>query len=160
MPGDKKPSATVSLIDYSPDYAQDFKQLNEAWIKRYFVMEKGDYKALDHPDEYIIEPGGYIVMALLNNEVVGTCALIKMSDGGYELAKMAVDDKAQGYGIGLKICEYLINKARSLGAHRLYLESNTKLVPAINLYHKVGFVEIPIVGAGYDRVDIQMELIL
>jgi len=153
-------TSPVTLVEYTPEYAETFKALNEAWIRRYFVMEATDYKALDHPDDYIIKPGGFIVMALLNGEAVGTCALIKMSDGGYELAKMAVDDKAQGYGIGLAICEYLIAKARKLGAHRLYLESNTKLVPAINLYRKVGFVEVPIVGAGYDRVDIQMELIL
>lgn len=160
MSGDTLPPATVALIDYSPDNAPDFKRLNEAWIKRYFVMEKADYRTLNHPDEYVIAPGGYIVMAVLNNEVVGTCALIKMSDGGYELAKMAVDDRVQGYGIGLKLCEHLIHRARSQGAHRLYLESNRKLVPALNLYRKVGFQEIPIVGAGYDRVDIQMELIL
>ncbi len=160
MARDSDSSTTVSLFKYAPEHAQVFKALNEAWIRRYFVMETGDYKALDHPDDYIIKPGGHIVMASLNDEIVGTCALIKMSDGGYELAKMAVDDKAQGCGIGLALCEYLIDLARTNKATRLYLESNTKLVPAINLYRKVGFVEIPIVGPGYDRVDIQMELLL
>jgi N-acetylglutamate synthase-like GNAT family acetyltransferase len=60
-------------------------------------MEASDYKMLDHPEEYIINKGGHIVFALLN-EVVGTCALIKTSDEPliFELAKMAVSPKAQG----------------------------------------------------------------
>ena len=34
------------------------------------------------------------------------------------------------------------------------------LVPAINLYRKLGFSEVAIDSTGYDRVDIQMELAL
>ena len=153
-------SQDVTLVSYNPDYQADFKSLNESWIKQYFVMEESDYKALDNPDDYIISSGGYIVMAIMDDTVVGTCALIKMADGGFELAKMAVSESAQGYGIGNIIGEHMINKARELGANRLWLESNTKLVPAINLYRKLGFSEVAIDSTGYDRVDIQMELAL
>lgn len=150
----------VQLVPYTPDYQGAFKSLNEAWIRQYFVMETTDYKALDNPDDYIIRSGGYIVMAIMNDIVVGTCALIKMADGGYELAKMAVSESAQGFGIGYLIGHHMIDKARELGANRLYLESNTRLVPAINLYRKLGFIEVSLDSSGYDRVDIQMELAL
>jgi N-acetylglutamate synthase-like GNAT family acetyltransferase len=63
-------------------------------------MEETDYKSLDHPDEYILNKGGHILMALYNNEPVGACALIKMDNDMYELAKMAVSPKAKGKGIG------------------------------------------------------------
>ena len=62
----------VTLVSYNPDYQEDFKALNESWIKQYFVMEESDYKALDNPDDYIISPGGYIVMAIMDNNIVGT----------------------------------------------------------------------------------------
>ena len=99
-------------------------------------------------------------MALLDEKPIGTCALIAMADGGYELAKMAVDESLHGYGIGYLIGTHMIEKAAQLGAHRLYLESNTMLKPAINLYRKLGFVEVTNDVSGYDRVDIKMELSL
>ena len=63
-----------------------------------FVMEAGDYKLLDHPEEEILNKGGHIAFALLDGEVVGTCALVKTEDHPltFELSKMAVSPKTQG----------------------------------------------------------------
>jgi DNA-binding MarR family transcriptional regulator len=151
-------SRKVELVEFEPRYATAFRQLNEEWITTYFRMEESDYKALDHPMEYIIDGGGYIYMALYKGEPVGTCALIRMEDGGYELAKMAVSPKAQGLGIGYLLGQACIDKARSLGAYRVYLESNTMLKPAINLYHKLGFRKVAGPPSPYERSNIQMEI--
>jgi len=123
-------------------------------------MEEGDYKALDHPREYILDKGGHIFMALYKGEPVGTCSLIRMDDGSFELAKMGVSPKTQGLGIGYLLGRACIEKARALGARRVYLESNTRLKPAINLYHKLGFRKVAGPPSPYERCDIQMELIL
>ena len=151
----------VQVVAYTSQYQADFKQLNAEWIERFFRLEEADLKALDHPEEYIIQRGGHILLAQHQGRVVGTCALIKMDDDSYELAKMAVSPAAQGLGFGLLLGEAAIAKARSLGARRLYLESNTKLGPALSLYHKLGFRKT-IAGAPspYERADIQMELLL
>ncbi|WP_217604193.1 bifunctional helix-turn-helix transcriptional regulator/GNAT family N-acetyltransferase [Chitinophaga sp. GbtcB8] len=156
----QRESTEVQIIDYQPKHAAAFRKLNEEWITTYFKMEAADYKALDHPKEYILQKGGYILMAVYNDEPVGTCALIKMEDGGYELAKMAVSPEARGKNIGWLLGNAIIEKARSIGAHRLYLESNTILKPAINLYHKLGFKKITGPPSPYERANIQMELIL
>jgi len=156
----QRESMEVQIIDYQPKHAAAFRKLNEEWITTYFKMEAADYKALDHPKEYILQKGGYILMAVYNDEPVGTCALIKMEDGGYELAKMAVSPDARGKNIGWLLGNAIIEKARSIGAHRLYLESNTILKPAINLYHKLGFKKITGPPSPYERANIQMELIL
>jgi ribosomal protein S18 acetylase RimI-like enzyme len=50
--------------------------------------------------------------------------------------------------------------AHQAGVRRLLLVSNRRLLPAIRLYRKHGFVEVPVEQHGYDRVDIQMELTL
>ena len=147
------------MVPYSPEYRDDFKTLNEAWIRKYFKMEESDYKSLDHPQSTIIEPGGYIVMAIEDGVAVGTCALIKMADGGYELAKMAVTDSTQGKGVGGLIGQHLVEKGKEFGATRLFLESNTKLTPAINLYRKLGFKQITDKPSCYSRCNIQMELV-
>jgi DNA-binding MarR family transcriptional regulator/GNAT superfamily N-acetyltransferase len=132
---DQRIAADVQILPYAPEYQADFKRLNVEWIERYFKLEEADLKALDHPDTYIIERGGHILLAQYEGRMVGTCALIRMDDSTYELAKMAVSPTAHGLGIGERLGRAAIAKAKSLGANRLYLESNTKLVPAINLYH-------------------------
>ncbi len=123
-------------------------------------MEESDYKALDHPKEYILNKGGAILVALYDDEPVGVCALIKMKDPDYdfELAKMAVSPKAQGKNIGWLLAQAIIEKARSMGGKKLYLESNTILTPAINLYYKLGFKKISGRATPYERCNIQMEL--
>lgn len=150
----------VKIITYDPQYKKAFKALNEEWIKTFFTMEAGDYKLLDNPEEHIVNKGGHIVFALLDNEPVGTCALVKMSDEPlkFELSKMAVSPKAQGKKIGYHVGKALIDKARELNAESIFLETNSILVPAIKLYEKLGFKHIPVSGSAYDRCDTQMLL--
>jgi DNA-binding MarR family transcriptional regulator/N-acetylglutamate synthase-like GNAT family acetyltransferase len=158
---DGRIASDVQLLDYEPQYQADFKRLNVEWIERYFRLEAADLLVLDHPEEYILHRGGHIVLASYGGDIVGACALIKMDAQTYELAKMAVSPAAQGLGIGFRLSEALIAKARALGASRLYLESNTKLGPALNLYYKLGFVKtISGVPSPYERCNIQMELLL
>ncbi|WP_369769288.1 GNAT family N-acetyltransferase [Flavobacterium sp. WC2416] len=155
-------SKNVKIIEYSAEFQSAFKSLNEEWISTYFEMEEADYKALDNPNEYIINKGGKIVVALYNDEPLGVCALIKMNDNTYdfELAKMAVSPKAQGKNIGFLLGTAVINMAKELGASNIYLESNTILKPAIQLYQKLGFQKIVGHTTPYKRCNIQMELIL
>jgi GNAT superfamily N-acetyltransferase len=150
----------IQIIDYTSEYQLVFRALNVEWISTYFKMEEADYKALDNPDEYILNKGGHIFVALYQNEPLGVCALIKSNDPqyDYELAKMAVSPKAQGKNIGTLLGQAIINKAKSLGAATIYLESNTVLTPAINLYQKLGFQKIVGCQSAYERCNIQMEL--
>jgi GNAT superfamily N-acetyltransferase len=74
----------------------------------------------------------------------------------YELAKMAVSPKAQGLGIGYVLGMAVLEKARRMKAKNVYLESNTKLVPAISLYRKLGFIEVKGNATPYERCNIQM----
>ena len=148
----------VEIINYEPQFQNAFRELNVEWISKYFKMEAADYKALDHPDEYILNKGGFIFVALLNGVAVGVCALIKMNDTVLELAKMAVSPQAQGKKIGFLLGNACIDKAKSVGASKLYLGSNTVLVPALNLYRKLGFQEIFDQSTPYERCNIQMEL--
>lgn len=153
-------SKDVQIVEYQPKYKAAFKTLNEQWISTYFEMEKADYKALDNPEEYILNEGGKIFVALYGNKPVGVCAILKMNDPNYdfELAKMAVDPKVQGKSIGWLLGRAAINAAKKLGASTIYLESNTILKPAINLYYKLGFQKIAGHSTPYKRCNIQMEL--
>lgn len=150
----------VRIVSYDPEYKEAFKALNEEWIKTFFTMEQGDYKLLDYPEEHILDKGGYIVFALLDNEPVGTCALVKAeASSTYELSKMAVSPTAQGKKIGYLLGQALVEKAKELKANKIFLETNSVLVPAIRLYEKLGFKHIPVEQSAYDRCNTKMELI-
>jgi len=158
----ERDSAKVEIVAYKPEYQEVFRALNVEWISTYFEMEESDYKALDNPHSYILDQGGHILVALYEGEPLGVCALIKMNDEEYdfELAKMAVSPKAQGKNIGFLLASAIVDKARSLGAAKIYLESNTILKPAINLYHKLGFKKVAGKPTPYTRCNIQMELVI
>jgi DNA-binding MarR family transcriptional regulator/GNAT superfamily N-acetyltransferase len=151
-------SKDVQIVDYSAIYAAAFRNLNEQWISTYFKMEETDYKSLDDPEKYILKNGGQILVALYHNEPVGVCALIKMNDDehDFELAKMAVSPIAQGRNIGWLLGQSALERARALGGKKVYLESNTRLKPAISLYHKLGFHKIVGHPTPYERCNIQM----
>ena len=73
---------------------------------------------------------------------------------------MAVAEQFQGLKIGNRMLEYVICKAKELSAQKIILYSNTKLKPALHLYRKYGFSEIPIGHSDYQRSDIKMELVI
>ena len=60
----------------------------------------------------------------------------------------------QGKQIGKLLGIAAIEKAKCLHAKRICLESNRALIPAINLYLKLGFIEIPIDKTPYARANI------
>jgi N-acetylglutamate synthase-like GNAT family acetyltransferase len=155
----RRPADYVHILPYQPQYAADFKRLNVEWIEHYFVLETADRKMLDHPEAYVLQPGGQILLAEYQGQIVGACALIRMDANTLELAKMAVDPHVHGLGIGRRLAQAALDTARGLGARRVYLESNTRLTAALALYHTLGFRQIePEHPSPYARVDIHMEL--
>jgi len=152
-------STVLEIIEYSPELQPWFEKFNRDWIEKFFWMEPIDFKVLQNPEEYIIRKGGSILMASCDKEMAGTVALKYVEPDVYEFTKMAVDEKFRGQKIGLLLSEAAIIKARQLRAKKIILYSNTVLAPAISLYRKLGFKEVPLDGP-YKRSDIKMELIL
>ena len=148
----------IQIVPFASRHADAWRSLNEAWIERFFAIEPKDREALDDPQGKIISKGGLIFIAERQGEPIGCAALLKMDDGGFELAKMAVADHAKGGGIGRKLIQACIDAARAAGAHRVYLESNSALAPALNLYRSAGFVDLPAQATPYARCDVWMEL--
>jgi GNAT superfamily N-acetyltransferase len=128
----------VSVRAFRPGDETAFKALNIEWIEHYFRVELKDIEALDDPARILAD--GAIVMAEIDGVAVGTCALMKRPEPGtWEIAKMGVSPTYRGAGIGSALMRYLIDVAPSLGASRLYIETNSALAPAIRVYEKFGF---------------------
>lgn len=148
----------VKIIPYSAEHYDHFRQLNEAWITKYFSLEEIDRRLLHDPQTHILAEGGYIFIATYQGEVAGTCALIRQNNLTFELAKMAVAEHARGKGIGHALGAHCIAFAKSVGIRRIELLSNTVLTPAINLYKKLGFAEVQLPETEFRRANIKMVL--
>lgn len=149
----------VEIIEYNQKLKDYFKTLNLEWLEKYFHVEPIDLEVLSNPDVNIIAPGGAILFARYNGKIIGTCALKKSKNSTYELTKMAVTPKAQGLQAGKKLGEAILKVAKEKGATLVYLESNRKLMPALNLYKKLGFIDaISPFESDYERSDVYMEL--
>ena len=152
----------LRIVDFAPKYFEDFKRLNIEWISKYWELETEDKKIIDHPEKYILNRGGVILMAIYKSDAVGSVALIPYDKKTVELAKMSVSSAFQGKGIGLALAEFAINRAHKMGAKRVYLESNSQLTAALSLYRKLGFKEIIDAGhcSPYARCNVRMEKLL
>jgi len=150
---------SIQITFYQPKYQAAFESLNKAWIEKYFWIEPIDLAVLQNPEENILAPGGEILIAFVDDQPVGVVALKRVSETVLEFTKMAVDEKFQGKKIGEKLAIVAIATAKVMKASKIILYSNTKLVAAIKLYRKLGFVEVELDGP-YKRSDIKMELTL
>ena len=148
----------IEIIPYRAEHAYQFERLNKAWIEKYFVLEEMDKWVLENPHEAILAKGGAILMAKYDGVIAGTVALIKVNDEEYEFAKMAVEEAYQRKGIGEALSHAAFDKAKELGARKVSLYSQTSLAPAIHLYRKLGFVEVPMDLHVYKRANIKMEI--
>jgi len=154
-----KGNEQVRIVGWDPQYRADFVNLNEAWVRQYFAMEDADRKQFEDPGRHIVDRGGDIVFVLDGDRCVGACALIACGDGLFELAKMAVLETERGRGLGEILMEGTLRRARELGAHRVFLLSNTSLTPAISLYKKHGFKTVRLGShPDYERADIEMSI--
>lgn len=144
---------------YRPAYREDFVRLNSEWIGRFFHLEPSDRVALSDPEGYILNGGGQIFFAIDGQgDVAGCCALVAHPEReSYELAKMAVAPGRQGLGLGRLLGEAALEYARRGKYRRIFLEGNTRLEASIALYRKLGFREVPMADAAYERCNIMME---
>lgn len=147
----------IEIINFSEDQKEAIKTLNYEWLEKYFRVEKNDVISLSNPKEEIIDKGGFIFYAKLNDEIVGTASILKKDETTFELGKMAVSGKAQGHKIGTLLLEHCLEFAKQKDIRTLILYSNTKLESALHLYRKYGFSEIELEQGLYERADIKME---
>jgi GNAT superfamily N-acetyltransferase len=150
----------VEIIEYQDRYYNNFRQLNLEWLEAYHLAESHDFEVLDDPRKQIIDRGGYIFLAAMGGNIVGSAALAKTGDGIYELAKMSVAPALRGAGIGKILIEHCLQKAKQVNATKIILYSNSQLQPAIKMYEKYGFKHIAAIDSPFVTADVKMELSL
>ncbi|MDQ3288273.1 MAG: GNAT family N-acetyltransferase [Pseudomonadota bacterium] len=140
-----------------------FARLNLEWLQRWFVVEPIDREVLDDPETHILADGGRVLFAIATDpggtrHAVGTAALKHEGRGVYELTKMAVAPEARGCGVGRQLMHRALQSFEQMGGTELFLESSSRLGPALKLYESVGFAHRPAPrpGSHYARADVYM----
>lgn len=150
----------TAIVKWKDEYKEDFINLSIEWLEKYVRVEPADEEILYHPYESILNDGGMIFFAQHDGVNIGTVSMINMGGGAYELAKLAVTEYFKGQHIGDLLMETAIDFAKECGGEKVILFTNSNLIPAIGLYRKYGFVDIPVTDNEYEEADMKMELSL
>lgn len=78
---------------------------------------------------------------VLDDKVVGTVGLKKINDDTAELKALYLSKELRGQGLGLKLINSVIDKAKEKGYKLILLDSMSKYKEAVKLYEKVGFIK-------------------
>jgi putative acetyltransferase len=146
------------IIDYEDQYLKDFQRLNLEWLEKFDLVESHDLEILNHPQQNVIDQGGFIFLLSEDEAIIGSAGIFKINDKEYELIKMSVAPEHRGKKFGDMLLEKCIAKAKEMKALKIILFSNSNLQTAIRLYEKFGFKHVEVVNAPFETADIKMEL--
>ena len=116
------------------------------------------------PGDYA-EPRGSLLLAWVDGELAGCCALRPAEDVDYvnaaEMKRLFVRKAFRGFGLGRLLAESILEAAVRLGYDCVLLDTLDDMESARALYEDLGFEEIPpyyhnpLPGAHYLRVDLR-----
>ena len=100
-------------------------------------------------------PGGCLLLARINDELAGCIAVRGLGDGDCEMKRLYVRPQYRREGVGRRLVETAIRRARELGYARMLLDTLPAMTEAQSLYQSLGFGEIdgyyvnPVEGVRY-----------
>ncbi len=99
-----------------------------------------DQELRELPGEYS-PPGGRLLIASVQNEVVGCVALRRIDGETCEMKRMYIRPTFRGKGIGRRLAMAIISEARALSYRRMRLDSVPSMIEALALYRSLGFAD-------------------
>ncbi|MCO5117919.1 MAG: GNAT family N-acetyltransferase [Ottowia sp.] len=115
------------------------------------------------PGDYAA-PRGTLLLARVDGELAGCCALRPIDDVDYanaaEMKRLYVRKAFRGFGLGRQLAEAILEAALQIGYGCVLLDTLDDMESARALYEDLGFEEIPpyyhnpLPGAHYLKVDL------
>ena len=154
------------LTASSPDHLAVLRELFQEYAENLAVdlcFQQFDTELATLPGDYA-DPRGALLLALVDGEPAGCCALRPLDATDYpnasEMKRLYVRRAFRGFGLGRQLAEAALDAARQRGYACVLLDTLDDMESARALYTELGFVEIPpyyhnpIPGAHYLKVDI------
>jgi putative acetyltransferase len=161
----QRPSIQLVTPD-TPVQIKATRQIFEEYAAQLGVdlcFQNFDAELAELPGEYV-NPEGALLLALVDGEVAGCCALRPLSAVDYpnaaEMKRLYVRARYRGLGLGRQLAEAALDAARIAGYHCVLLDTLDDMESARALYVDLGFVGIPpyyhnpIAGAHYLKADL------
>lgn len=154
---------------FTPHSAQELEATREIFVEYAaslsvdlcFQNFEGELSSL--PGEYA-GPRGALVLAQVNEQVAGCCALRPLDTVDYpnaaELKRLYVRKAFRRFGLGRQLAERMLDAARAAGYSCVLLDTLDEMEAARQLYVELGFKEIvpyyhnPLPGSHYLKVDL------
>lgn len=115
------------------------------------------------PGDYA-SPRGALLLAMIDGEVAGCCALRPLDNVDYpnaaEMKRLYVRRAFRGFGLGRQLAEAIMDAARQAGYDCILLDTLDDMEAARALYDELGFQDIPpyyhnpIPGAHYLKAEL------
>ena len=140
------PKDVISVVPFLPQYTTQVIDLIVTIQQKEFELP---ITAKDQPDLHDIhgfyrKGRGNFWVALDQQKVAGTIALIDLGDGQAALRKMFVERgyRGESYGTARLLLGTLLGWAQQHGMKEIYLGTTAKFLAAHRFYEKNGFAEI------------------
>lgn len=139
---------SIKIEFFRPDYAREVSELVSFIQRNEFdipITLEQQPDLADIPGFYQKGAGNFWV-ALLNDNVVGTVALLDIENKQAALRKMFVRKEFRGskYGIAKHLLDESINWAQRVGLKEIFLGTTAQFIAAHRFYEKNGFNEIAV----------------
>ncbi len=160
-------AAAVSLRPAQfPDDLQTVRELfldYQAGLGIDLCFQGFDAELAQLPGEYA-PPAGALMLALVDGEPAGCCALRPLHDTHHlnacEMKRLFVRRAFRGFGLGRLLVERILTEGQLAGYTTMLLDTLNDMETARALYQQAGFMEVapyyhnPIPGAHYLKVDL------
>jgi putative acetyltransferase len=115
----------------------------QAWLGLDLCFQSFEDELAALPGRYA-PPAGRLLLAEHDGAVVGVVASREIGPGVCEMKRLFVRPAAHGLGIGRALAEQLIDEARAAGFRAMRLDTIAdRMAPAVALYERLGFRDIP-----------------
>ena len=158
-------------IDIAPAHGAEQLDAARALFREYAVQLGVDLCFQGFEQELAALPGDYapprgaLLLAWVDGELAGCCALRPIEDVDYpdaaEMKRLFVRKAFRGFGLGRQLAEAILTCALERGYASVLLDTLDDMESARALYEDLGFEEIPpyyhnpLSGAHYLKVDLR-----
>ncbi len=128
----------IIILPFQPKYQSEVKNLVLAGLAEHWGMLDPS-KNPDLNDISSSYSNGMFLIALQNNKIIGTGAVVPKSNNSAEIVRMSVVTNMRGNGVGKMILGKLCEYAKSNGYKRVILETTETWQEVVEFYKRFGF---------------------
>jgi putative acetyltransferase len=155
----------INITPIAPAHNKALATIIRAALEEFGANKPGTVYFDDSTDHlyelFTSEPQSFYFVALEGDTVLGGAGIFPtegLGDTTCELVKMYLTPTARGTGLGKKLIDTCLAKAKAMGYTQVYLETMPELKKAVSVYEKFGFTYLtgPMGNSGHNGCDIWM----